>query len=98
MNALLERVEQALPVSKLSRNVKEVLDNLDEVGHYVVMRNNAPAGVLVSVDEFQMILDQLEDALVEAQLADRVAKMEATGEKPRLFSIDEVRDMLKQRG
>ena len=51
MATLLERSNQAIPVTEVSRSSKKILDDLlaGEQDKYVVMRNNAPAAVMMSV-------------------------------------------------
>ena len=75
MAALLDSADQALPVTQLTRKFKEYLDKLkgQESDKYVVMRNNMPEAVLMSVDLFQSMMDEIEDLRIEATARERLA-------------------------
>lgn len=74
MAALLETADQALPVTQLARQFKLYLDKIcnREQDKYVVMRNNEPAAVLLSVEQFEAMVNELEDLRIEAIAKDRL--------------------------
>ena len=78
MAALLDSADQALPVTKLVRGFKEYLDKIcnHENDKYVVMRNNEPAAVLLSVERFESLMDELEDLRLEAVAHERLARFD----------------------
>lgn len=55
MATLLERSNQAIPITEVSRSSKRILDDFlaGEKDKYVVMRNNAPAAVMMSVEHYE---------------------------------------------
>ena len=67
MTALLERAEQAISVTKVARSAKDLLDNLTngKQDKYVLMRNNEPAAVMLAVDAFQNLCDDIDDLRTE---------------------------------
>ncbi len=75
MSALLETADQALPVTRLARQFKHYLDKIcnREQEKYVVMRNNEPAAVLLSVEQFEGMVNELEDLRIEAIARERLA-------------------------
>ena len=56
--------DECLSASDLSRKAKIVLDNLEGAlqGHYYVIRNNKPCAVLVSMNEYEEMLNRSENA------------------------------------
>ena len=75
MRALLERSEQAVSVTEVSRSAKAIFDRLcsGKQDKYVVMRNNAPAAVMVPVGVYEALMDELDDLRVEMAARDRLA-------------------------
>ncbi len=68
MTAILERADQALSITDVSRSTKEIVDKLitGEQDHYVVMRNNAPAAILMNIETYESLLNELEDLRIES--------------------------------
>ena len=68
MSALLERADQVVSITDLSRSAKELFSKLAAgvQDKYVVMKNNAPAGVVLAVGHYEAMLEELEDLRVEA--------------------------------
>lgn len=75
MRALLDRSEQAVSVTEVSRSAKAIFDRLcnGKQDKYVVMRNNAPAAVMVSVAVYEALMDELDDLRIEMTARDRLA-------------------------
>ncbi|MGH8428004.1 MAG: type II toxin-antitoxin system Phd/YefM family antitoxin [Gammaproteobacteria bacterium] len=73
---LIERAEQVVNSTDLSRKTKDLLDALSRGGKskMVVMRDNKPAAVLLSIEEYEAQLDELEDLRIEAIAAARLAE------------------------
>ena len=74
MNALLERSDQAISVTDVSRSAKAIFDRLSsgEQEKYVVMRNNAPAAVMMPVSIYEALMDELDDLRIELTARERV--------------------------
>ncbi len=66
--SLLERASQAVSVTKVSRSAKEIFEKLrrGDQDRLVVLKNNAPAAVLLSVPAFEALMDELADLRMEA--------------------------------
>jgi len=78
MRALLERSEQAVSVTEVSRSAKTIFDRLSSgrQDKYVVMRNNAPAAVMVPVGVYEALMDELDDLRVEMIARDRLTSFD----------------------
>jgi antitoxin StbD len=75
MRALLERSDQAVSVTEVSRSAKTIFDRLSsgKQDKYVVMRNNAPAAVMLPVQVYEALMDELDDLRIEITARDRLA-------------------------
>ena len=91
MNALLERTSQAVSVTDVSRSAKTIFDRLSsgKQDKYVVMRNNAPAAVMMPVSVYESLMDELDDLHIQLTARDRLATFDRT----RAISHD---DMVKR--
>lgn len=78
MSGLLERADQAISVTELARSAKNVFDRLTSgrQDRYVVMRKNAPAAVVLPVEEYEALMEELEDLRIEAVAAGRLADLD----------------------
>ncbi len=74
MATLLERSNQAIPATEVSRSSKKILDDLlaGEQDKYVVMRNNSPAAVMMSVGHYENLMDLIDDLQLEIEAANRL--------------------------
>jgi len=74
MNSLLERSSQAVSVTEVSRSAKTIFDRLSsgKQEKYVVMRNNAPAAVMMPVSVYESIMDELDDLHIQLTARDRL--------------------------
>ena len=68
MSSLLERASQAVSVTQVSRSARQIFETLrtGEQDRLVVLKNNAPAAVMLSVEAFEALMDELEDLRIEA--------------------------------
>ena len=91
MGALLERADQAISVTEVSRASKAIFDRLrrGEQDRLVVMKK--PAAIMLSVKAFEALVDELADLRVEA-IARRRRK---TVDRKRLLSN---REMMRRFG
>lgn len=89
MSALLSRVDQAVSITDIARSAKKYFDNLitGEQDRYVVMRNNAPAAVMLSVAEYEQLVEELDDLRVELIALERLSNV---NEDTELVSFDEM--------
>ncbi len=67
MTALIERSEEAISITDMIRSTKDVINKLTsgEQDHYVIMKNNSPAAVLLNIQSYEALLDELEDLRIE---------------------------------
>jgi antitoxin StbD len=79
MRALLERSDQAISVTEVSRSAKTIFDRLSsgEQKKYVVMRNNAPAAVMMPVSVYEELMDELDDLQIELMGRDRLRSFDS---------------------
>jgi antitoxin StbD len=78
MGALLSRADQAVSITDMVRSAKKYFDRLiaGEQDRYVVMRNNAPAAVMLAVEDYENLINELEDLKIELIAAERLAAMD----------------------
>lgn len=74
MHSLLERSDQAVSVTEVSRSAKVIFDRLcsGKQEKYVVMRNNAPAAVMMPVSVYEAMMDELDDLHIQLTARDRL--------------------------
>ncbi|MBY0292996.1 MAG: type II toxin-antitoxin system Phd/YefM family antitoxin [Alphaproteobacteria bacterium] len=67
MTALIERSDQAISITEVVRSTKSIINKLisGEQNHYVIMKNNSPAAVLLNIQAYEELLDELEDLRIE---------------------------------
>ena len=79
-----------LPLSEAKTHLARILARVEEVGEqFVITRSGRPAGVLMSVDEYEGLLETLE-ILADAELAKSVRRGLDDVEKGRVVGHDEV--------
>ncbi len=68
MGTLLERASQTVSVTQVSRSTKAILEKLEkgEPDRLLVLKNSAPAAVMVSVAAFGALMDELDDLRIAA--------------------------------
>ncbi|MGI0120206.1 hypothetical protein [Zooshikella sp. RANM57] len=74
MTALIERAHQAVSVTKVTRAAKELLNDLasNKEDKYVLMRNNEPAAVMLSVPVYEKLCDEIDDLKMELEALKRL--------------------------
>jgi antitoxin StbD len=86
--ALLDRADQAVSATAMVRNfgarLKEVTSG--EVSHLVIFKDNAPAAVLMGIDAYQALRDELEDLRAERLAMERITSLDET----RTLSLEEM--------
>lgn len=94
MSALLSRADQAVSITDIVRSAKKYFDRLitGEQDRYVVMRNNAPAAVMLAVADYENLMNELEDLKIEIIAAQRIAAMD---ENTKLLSHEDMLDRYK---
>lgn len=77
MSALLDRAEQAVSATAMVRGfsakLKEVTSGITT--HLVIFKDNEPAAVLVGVDAYQALQDELEDLRAERIAIERLSSL-----------------------
>lgn len=80
MTALLSRTEQAVSATAMARTfgarLKEVTSG--EMPHLVIFKDNEPAAVLVGIEAFQTMQDELEDLRTERLAAERLLSLKTS--------------------
>ncbi|GHC30932.1 Phd-YefM [Aidingimonas halophila] len=94
MATLLERPEDAVSATTMARSfsakLKEV--SLRETDRMVIFKDNQPAAVLMNVQAYQELVDELEDLRIEAVSRDRVASYQSD----QAITHDEMRSLFNQ--
>lgn len=74
MTALLERADQAISVTAMVRSfsakLKEISSRATE--RLVIFKDNQPAAVIINVQAYQEMLDELENLRIEAAARERL--------------------------
>ena len=72
---LLNRAKQAISATDLQKKTRELLDRISsgEEDHFVVMRDNRPAAVMMGTDRYEALMDELADLRIEALARSRIA-------------------------
>jgi antitoxin StbD len=80
MAALLERKDQSISITDFIRTAKKAFDALTSGNQdrYVVMKNNTPSAVVLPVEIFEAMQNELEDLRLQAIAVERVASFEPT--------------------
>jgi antitoxin StbD len=65
---LLKTANQAISSTDLQKRTRELLDRISKGGedHYVVMRDNRPAAVMMAAERYEALIEELEDLRIEA--------------------------------
>jgi antitoxin StbD len=68
MGALLETASQAVSVTEVSRSAKTIFEKLrkGERDRLLVLKNNTPAAVMLSVAAFEALMEELDDLRIDA--------------------------------
>ena len=78
MAALLDRADQAVSVTAMVRGfsarLKEVSSRATD--RLVIFKDNEPAAVIVNVDAYQEMLDELDDLRIDAIARDRMSNFD----------------------
>lgn len=72
---LLKSAEQAITATDLQKKTRELLDRIasGEEDHFVVMRDNRPAAVMMAAARFEAMMDELADLRIDAVARARMA-------------------------
>lgn len=96
MATLLERPEDAVSATAMARTFSARLKEISSraTDRLVVFKDNQPAAVLMNVQAYQDLVDELEDLRIEAISRDRLASYQADQAIPHsdmrsLFSQDD---------
>ncbi len=75
MAALLERKDQSGSITDFTRTAKRFFDALTsgKQGRFVVMKNNTPSAVVLPVETFEDMQDELEDLRLQVIAIERLA-------------------------
>jgi antitoxin StbD len=72
---LLKNSQQVVSSTDLQKKTRELLDDISggKQEHYVVMRDNKPAAVMMATERYQALIEELEDLRIEAVARARLA-------------------------
>jgi antitoxin StbD len=78
MTALLNRAEQAVSATAMVRGFSARLKDVTsgDISHLVIFKDNEPAAVLVGIDTYQAMQDELEDLRSELLAIERLPSIE----------------------
>ncbi|MDV6320012.1 hypothetical protein [Chromohalobacter sp. HP20-39] len=79
MATLLERPEEAVSATAMARSFSSRLKEISsrQTDRLVIFKDNQPAAVLMNVQAYQDLVDELEDLRIEAVARDRLASYQA---------------------
>jgi len=79
MAALLERKDQSVSITDFTRTAKRFFDALTsgKQDRFVVMKNNTPSAVVLPVEAFEEMQDELEDLRLQVIAVERLATFDA---------------------
>ncbi len=80
MAALLERKDQSVSITDFTRTAKRFFDALTsgKQDRYVVMKNNNPSAVVLPVDTFEAMQNELEELRLLTVAATRLTSFDQT--------------------
>ncbi len=72
---LLKHANQAISATDLQKKTRELLDRIaaGAEDHFVVMRDNRPAAVMMAAERYEAMMDELADLRIEAVARARAA-------------------------
>ena len=88
MTVLLSRADQAVSATAMARNFGANLKSVTsgEQSHLVVFKDNEPAAVLMGIEAFQAMQDELEDLRIEMLASERLSSLDDS----KLVSLEEM--------
>jgi len=80
MAALLERRDQSISITDFIRTAKKAFDALTsgKQDRFVVMKNNNPSAVVLPVDTFEAMQNELEDLRLQVIAVERLGSFDAS--------------------
>jgi antitoxin StbD len=78
MTALLNRAEQAVSATAMVRGFSARLKDVTsgDISHLVIFKDNEPAAVLLGIDAYQSLQDELEDLRSELLAIERLPSLD----------------------
>jgi antitoxin StbD len=78
MTALLNRAEQAVSATAMVRSFSARLRDVTsgDISHLVIFKDNEPAAVLVGIETYQALQDELEDLRSELRAIERLPSLD----------------------
>ncbi|GGY11411.1 hypothetical protein GCM10007160_43040 [Litchfieldella qijiaojingensis] len=94
MGTLLDRPEDAVSATAMARGFSAKLKEIAsrQADRLVVFKDNRPVAVLMNVQAYQDLVDELEDLRIEAVSRDRLASYQAD----QAISHDDMRSLFDQ--
>ena len=89
MTELLEHADQAISLTALVRGFSARLTEISSRGteRLVIFKNNQPAAVIINVEAYQEMLDELDELRIEVAARERLSRFD----KAQVVSHDDMR-------
>jgi len=73
----MQRAVEALSVTRVSREARAIFEKLrdGQRDFFVVLKNNSPAAVMLSVRAFEALLDEMDDLRMESVVRRRLRSL-----------------------
>ena len=79
MDSVISAITNTVPITQFNRGLAgKIFDEVKQCGAKVVMKNNVAECILISPNEYVRIMDELNDALLLAAAAERMAHYDPT--------------------
>lgn len=80
MSALLERKDQSISITEFTRGAKRIFDALTsgKQDRYVIMKNNNPSAVLLPVETFEAMQNELDDLRLQSIAIERLTNFDTS--------------------
>ena len=77
MNSIRGAIENTVPISLFNKGLAgKIFEDVRQSGAKLVMKNNAPECVLLSPDEYVRLLDEMNDAKLDALAVERMNRFD----------------------
>jgi antitoxin StbD len=69
------RTSETIPFTDIQRRAREIFEQIEtgEQEKYVILKNNEIAAVLLPIDRYEALMDELEDLRIDALARERLA-------------------------
>jgi prevent-host-death family protein len=86
---MMEDFQQILPVTKVKRNLLDILKRMEEEATIALTRNGEPVGVMMTLSRYEALLETI-DILCNKEILHSLEKSKQDFKSGRVFSHEEV--------